>query len=64
MLLGTWFYDMHFPASRARFVAEGHARRLLADLPATPAYAAARDHLLHCLDAALTIPEAPDGCLS
>jgi hypothetical protein len=64
VLLGTWFYDMHFPASRARFVGEGHARRLLADLPATPAYAAARDHLLHCLDAALTIPEAPDGCLS
>ena len=64
VLLGTWFYDMHFPASRARFVAEGHARRLLADLPATPAYAAARDHLLHCLDAAPTITEAPDGCLS
>lgn len=64
VLLGTWFYDMHFPVSRARFVAEGHARRLLADLPATPAYAAARDHLLHCLDTAPTITEAPDGCQS
>ena len=64
VLLGTWFYDMHFPASRARFVAEGHARRLLADLPATPAYAASRDHLLHCLDTAPTITEAPDVCQS
>ena len=40
------------------------ARRLLADLPATPAYAAARDHLLHCLDTAPTITEAPDVCQS
>ena len=63
VLLGTWFYDMHFPASRARFVAEGHARRLLTDLPATPAYAAARDHLLRCLDAVPTT-EASDACLS
>ena len=63
VLLGTWFYDMHFPASRARFVAEGHARRLLTELPATPAYAAARDHLLRCLDAVPTT-EAPDACLS
>ena len=42
---------------------EGHARRLLTDLPATPAYAAARDHLLRCLDAVPTT-EAPDACLS
>lgn len=64
VLLGTWFYDMHFPASRARFVAEGHARRLLADLPATPAYAAAREHLLRCLDAATTTTEASGDDLS
>lgn len=50
VLLGTWFYDMHFLASRARFVAEGHARRLLEDLPSTPAYAPARAHLLRALD--------------
>ena len=76
VLLGTWFYDMHFPASRARFVAEGHARRLLEDLPgartdsfwnnlpATPAYAAAREHLLRCLDAATTTTEASGDDLS
>lgn len=49
VLLGTWFYDMHFPASREHFVAAGHARRLLAALPRTSAYAPARAHLLRCL---------------
>ena len=46
---------------QADFVAG--AGRLLTDLPATPAYAAARDHLLRCLDAVPTT-EAPDACLS
>ncbi|MDR1777114.1 MAG: HD domain-containing protein [Desulfovibrio sp.] len=46
LLLGTWFFDMHFPTSRLRFVRDGHAGRLLQSLPSSTPYAAARDLLL------------------
>jgi hypothetical protein len=46
LLLGTWFFDMNFPASRDRFVRDGHAVRLLDGLPSTAPYGPARNHLL------------------
>ncbi|MDR1659006.1 MAG: HD domain-containing protein, partial [Desulfovibrio sp.] len=46
LLLGTWFFDMHFPASRNRFVKDGHAARLLEGLPSTAPYGPARGRLL------------------
>jgi hypothetical protein len=48
LLLGTWFFDMHFPASRNRFVEDGHAVRLLEALPSAAPYGPARNHLLAC----------------
>ncbi|MDR3358912.1 MAG: HD domain-containing protein [Desulfovibrio sp.] len=49
LLLGTWFFDMNFPASRNRFVRDGHAARLLEALPPTGPYGPAREYLLaHC----------------
>ena len=45
-LLGTWFGDLHFAASRCRFLAEGHARRLVEALPEDGPYGAVRAHLL------------------
>lgn len=50
LLLGSWLYEMHFPASRRRFVCDGHARNLLLALPAKH-YEKARDKLLRDLDA-------------
>ncbi|MCI7568378.1 MAG: HD domain-containing protein [Desulfovibrio sp.] len=50
VLLGTWFGDLHFAASRRRFLAEGHARHLVETLPEDDAYAAVRTHLLNRLD--------------
>ena len=29
LLLGTWFFDLHFAASRKKFLTDGHAERLL-----------------------------------
>lgn len=46
VLLGTWLFDMHFPASRRQFAQAGHARRLLEDLPQDAAYGAIRAELL------------------
>lgn len=46
VLLGTWFFDMHFAASRRQFVEDGHARRLLEALPLSPPYGPARSELL------------------
>lgn len=45
-LLGTWFGDLHFDTSRRRFLAEGHARRLVESLPEDGDYGAVRAHLL------------------
>lgn len=46
LLLGSWFYDMHFSASREQCLADGHARHLVAGLPDTEFYARAKSHLL------------------
>ena len=51
VLLGTWLFDMHFPASRRQFAAAGHARELLKGLPEEATYGATRAALLERLDA-------------
>jgi hypothetical protein len=52
LLLGTWFFDMHFAASRRQFVTDGHALRLLHGLPDASPQAPARNALLQRLEAA------------
>lgn len=52
VLLNTWFFDMHFAASRRQFVTDGHARRLLEGLPTNATYGPARAALLARLDGA------------
>ncbi|WP_165072012.1 HD domain-containing protein [Desulfovibrio sp. ZJ200] len=52
VLLGTWFFDMHFATSRRQFVEDGHARRLLEALPPVPPYGPARAALLERLSGA------------
>ena len=52
LLLGTWFFDLHFATCRSQFLQDGHARNLLRRMPGTVPQAAARDHLLTLLDAA------------
>ena len=49
VLLGTWLFDMHFPASRRRFATAGHARTLLEGLPRNESYGAVRQDLLQSL---------------
>lgn len=51
VLLGTWLFDMHFPASRRRFAAAGHARQLLEGLPEDENYGGTRQFLLQDLAA-------------
>ena len=46
LLLATWIEDMNFPSSRSAFIAQGHARHLLRDVPSEGAYAEARSYLL------------------
>lgn len=46
LLLGTWFFDMHFTSSRCQFVEDGHARNLVQGLPADAAYGGARRAML------------------
>ena len=52
LLLGTWFFDLHFATCRSKFLQDGHARNLLRCMPGTVPQAPARDHLLALLDAA------------
>ena len=52
LLLGTWFFDLHFATCRRKFLQDGHAHSLLQRMPDTAPQAAARDHLLTLLDAA------------
>ena len=52
VLLGTWFFDMHFEASRRQFVENGHARRLLDGLPQNATYGPVRAAMLERLDGA------------
>lgn len=53
VLLGTWLGDLHFSASRRRFLDEGHARHLVETLPQDEAYREVRAHLLKRLDGGL-----------
>lgn len=46
LLLGTWFFDMHFTSSRRQFVEDGHARNLVLGLPNDAAYGRARELML------------------
>lgn len=46
LLLGTWFFDMHFASSRRQFVEDGHARNLVQGLPTDAAYGTARQAML------------------
>ena len=52
LLLGTWFFDLHFATCRSKFLQDGHAHNLLRSMPGTVPQAPARDHLLALLDAA------------
>ncbi|WP_374289879.1 HD domain-containing protein [Desulfovibrio desulfuricans] len=52
LLLGTWFFDLHFASSRRKFLQDGHTQKLLRHLPDTAPQAPARDYLLGLLDAA------------
>ena len=46
LLLGTWFFDMHFDSSRRQLVEDGHALKLLRGLPDVPPYKAAGEALI------------------
>ena len=50
LLLGTWFFDLHFVSSRRKFIADGHAQNLLRRMPDGVPQAEARDCLLHILE--------------
>lgn len=50
LLLGTWFFDMHF-ACRRQFVEDGHALNLLRGLPTNAPYGQARETMLEKLGA-------------
>ena len=50
LLLGTWFFDLHFASSRRKFLEDGHAQNLLRRMPDTVPQAEARDCLLHILE--------------
>ena len=46
VLLGTWQYDLRFAFSRECLARAGYLQRLLADLPLSPVFQAAREQLL------------------
>ena len=50
LLLGTWFFDLHFASSRRKFLQDGHAQNLLRRMPGTVPQAPARDYLLDILN--------------
>ena len=52
LLLGTWFFDLHFATCRQKFLQDGYAHNLLRHMPPTVPQAAARDYMLALLDAA------------
>ena len=52
LLLGTWFFDLHFATCRRKFLHDGYADNLLRRMPDSVPQAAARDHLLTLLDTA------------
>ena len=52
LLLGTWFYDLHFPSARRQFLQDGHAMALLCGLPQGTPQAPLRDLMVQRLKAA------------
>ena len=46
VLLGSWFYDMHFDETRREFTAAGHAKNLIRQLPDNEIYGPVRNKLL------------------
>lgn len=50
LLLGTWFFDLHFASCRSKFLQDGHARNLLHHLPSTAPQTEASNYLLGLLD--------------
>ena len=50
LLLGTWFFDLHFASSRRKFIEDCHAQNLLRCMPDNVPQAEARDFLLHILE--------------
>lgn len=46
VLLGSWFYDMHFDETRREFTATGHAKNLIRQLPDNEIYGPVRNKLL------------------
>ncbi|MBO4300033.1 MAG: HD domain-containing protein [Desulfovibrio sp.] len=52
LLLGTWFYDLHFNTARKMFLEDGHALALLRGLPDNTPQAPLRDFLLQQLTTA------------
>ena len=52
LLLGTWFFDLHFATCRRKFLQDGYVYNLLRRMPNSVPQAAARDYLLTLLDAA------------
>ena len=50
MLLGTWFLDLNFTASRLQYLADGHARAIVAALPDDASYGPPRRKLLAMFD--------------
>lgn len=52
LLLGTWFFDLHFDATRKKFLADGHAKNLLRGIADAAPQAATRDIMLRILEQA------------
>jgi HD superfamily phosphohydrolase YqeK len=52
LLLGTWFFDLHFATCRRRFLQDGYVHNLLRHMPDTVPQAAARNYLLALLEEA------------
>ncbi len=52
LLLGTWFFDLHFTSSRRKFLQDGHAQNMLRHMPDSVPQASTRDYLLHLLETA------------
>ena len=50
LLLGTWFFDLHFGSCRRKFLQDGHAKNLLLHMPARVPQTATRDYLLNILE--------------
>lgn len=51
LMLGSWFYEMHFEESRRRFIECDHARQMLLQLPDNAIYGPARNKLLTAIEA-------------